>query len=776
MGQWYHGSRRLDKNRRKVVYRDKHWGPVAPSMRCGATREEQSRMTEKNKDHPPESDTERPSYDEIDEELINLSAPPPDLRLAVFTVIILILSCVMAVWFMPEAKYLAWTFREPTPLGEAADIDVSRLDSQTYVTIDGFPLIQRTLTYKEGVKWFMLSDNMRKFFPLAGQPHIFVQWAESEEYKAYRDQEIAPGTLGPPSHFTGHLVRRDDLGERFNRVWAFYDCLDLHYLGRCNHCLGKSSLDECREAFTCAENNDKKACEQILKRSKGPLESDISRLEKSAATPEDRAKLADLKGIQTAQREQRIAVASVQLEELATRSAELHALLAKKKAKDRAAVETIRAEVAKLRLSELEVRAVHALNTVKTLDDAAKKEIRADLARLDGLREKQATQTEGLKSLQALVQLGEALDKLKKRVTAIQNKLSVLPIDQLESLSKWEPDAANGKGILDAVAALEVAIAEQEKAQSAKAPAESSEPEGDDHEPDKVETPEPPPTQEGAQESENPSESGSAADGDSAPADETPERLEPSPEMLASPAYQTLTSKLASAANRVSTLLEKLDRVSEGTHKPLEQWARKPDVLGKVPEAVRETQVVESIQKLEGFLKDIPAPSEGADDTPPTLISRLNNGIDALNATKSAIERIETRVGAFEVGVYTRLENLKQKLKDKAALSLKAADDVDRLINDAIQYMTVHNLYLYKLKGAPEAMSELEKPLAPKMIESLNERLEPIEKAHTNPDWVVIDGEIPLDKLWVLFIYAMLAVMAIINLRKLWRFWNAYRD
>ena len=208
-------------------------------------------MSDEKSDKNSVDESPRDSFDDIDEELINLSAPPPDLRLLVFTLVILILSGVMAYWFLPEAKYLASAFRDPIPLGEAADIKVENLKNHTYVSVDGFPLIQRTLMFKEGVKWFTLSDNTRKFFPLAGQPHLYVQWAETDKHKAYRDPETQPGTLGPPAHFEGHLILREDLGENFDRIWVFYDCLKYHYIGRCNYCLGKISMDQCRDAFAC---------------------------------------------------------------------------------------------------------------------------------------------------------------------------------------------------------------------------------------------------------------------------------------------------------------------------------------------------------------------------------------------------------------------------------------------------------------------------------------------------------------------------------------------
>ena len=78
--------------------------------------------------------------------------------------------------------------------------------------------------------------------------------------------------------------------------------------------------------------------------------------------------------------------------------------------------------------------------------------------------------------------------------------------------------------------------------------------------------------------------------------------------------------------------------------------------------------------------------------------------------------------------------------------------------------------------GRLEEMTRLEKILDEKRIDTLARELDTLASKVENGDWVIIDREIPLDKLWVVLVYAVLAFMIVVNFRKLWRFWLAYRD
>jgi hypothetical protein len=391
-----------------------------------------------------------------------------------------------------------------------------------------------------------------------------------------------------------------------------------------------------------------------------------------------------------------------------------------------------------LRVGELRLRATHALRTVNSLSAVDKKKVESDRAGLDSLKAKRDAQMEALTVLKAFVQIGEALDKLRKRSAAAKTEIALLSLPEIGKLSEWDPRSSEGKHIADAVAALEIAIAEQKKAHGIV---------------------------------------GKRHDAGAAPPDagvndaEAPSLPSPSSEVLASPAYQRLTAHLDVLIERVRALIERLDSIGPGDVPELEKWALTPDVLGNIPDAVRETAVVESLHKLELMLGG--AASPGGADTP-SLIRRLNSGIDRLNELNKAIETSENRPGAKEFAVQTGLLALEHALA-KGVVGAES-DAVDRQIDQLIESMTTNNLYISQMKGAPELMARFENLLKPERIEKLSMRLDTFATTLERGDWVVIDREIPLDKLWVVLVYGILLMMIVINVKKLLRFWRAYKQ
>jgi len=216
----------------------------------------------------PKSDSERPDPanldEEYDEELAALSAPPPSLRHAVIICVILVLSAYMLYFFFPDLSYLLRGLEEPEDLGEAADILPEKLEFNSYVTIHGLPMMHHSVEFKEGFKWFALSDTTRNLFPLTGQPRLFVQWTEPEERRAYRDPNVNPERLALPYDFTGHLLDRSAVGGNYGKIWTFYDCLAVYSLRQCKHCLGLTEMAACRERFICAESFPADECAAML--------------------------------------------------------------------------------------------------------------------------------------------------------------------------------------------------------------------------------------------------------------------------------------------------------------------------------------------------------------------------------------------------------------------------------------------------------------------------------------------------------------------------------
>ena len=159
----------------------------------------------------------------MDEELLALAGPPPSLRHGIFTLIVIILSVVMLTWFYQDLAYLLQGLGAPEHLGDAADIDVSKLKDNSYVSVDGIPWITKSIRFHDWFKWFAMSDTTRKLFPLTGQPKLFVQWTIPQKDKAYRDPNVNPSSPMQPGYFEGHLVRRNKAGKSYNRVWAFIE-------------------------------------------------------------------------------------------------------------------------------------------------------------------------------------------------------------------------------------------------------------------------------------------------------------------------------------------------------------------------------------------------------------------------------------------------------------------------------------------------------------------------------------------------------------------------
>lgn len=156
-----------------------------------------------------------------DEELLALSGPPVNLRYGLVTLLVIALSIVMLVWFFPEFRYLMAGISGPRHLDDAADIDVTTLANNSYVSIEGIPWVTKTVTYDDGIKWFALSDTSRKLFPLMGQRKLLVRWTIPAENKAYRDPQANPSPPPLPGYFEGQLLRYDQYSSRYQRIWDF---------------------------------------------------------------------------------------------------------------------------------------------------------------------------------------------------------------------------------------------------------------------------------------------------------------------------------------------------------------------------------------------------------------------------------------------------------------------------------------------------------------------------------------------------------------------------
>ncbi len=580
---------------------------------------------------------------------------------------------------------------------------------------------------------------MRKFFPLAGQPNLYVQWAETDAHKAYRDPDYNPGVVGPPSHFKGHLVNRKDLGKNYEPVFVFYDCLKNHYLGRCNRCLGVTSQDTCRDTFVCAENNDKALCDAIRSRSETSIREELDALKTSGG---ESRKIQSLEAVLTAKREHRIAVQSVKLEELAQLAERLEKAAEQHDDTFLDDLSKTRRDLFALRLDELEIRAQNAFRTVSAMTPAVKTETENAISTLDARRKEKASLTKSLEIMRIFINIGDELERLQKRSRLLKKKAPHLTFEELAKLASFDPDTSDGKQIIEAIGALEAVIAGKERTlwnNMVEAAADG----GVDAD-----------------------ARDAGVDGNDAAVMAIP--IPPVTETLrANPDYQKLRANLDRIISRADTLLSKLKVLIPGQIKAFDEWAAMPDVLGTIPKGLRETRVIGAIARLEEMLAAAPAAGEGM----PLLAEAYNSKIDELEALEKQIAGLEKKPGLLELKLTDKLAKLKTMAKEQPTAVQSLQGQMEQLLAELLE----SGMYSIKLKGAPEEMSQLEKLLAPEKLSPIDSVLKRAEERLSPGDWVLIDGEVPLDKIWVIAVYLVLLSMIVVNLRKLWRFFMAYK-
>ncbi len=655
------------------------------------------------------------AVDEIDEELLALSPPPPNPRLLLLIILIFCMTVVMMVWFFPELKYFLSAFREPVKLGEAADIEVESLAPNRQAELHGFPLMQRTLTFKEGVKWFMLSNNTRKLSPLAGQPNIYVQWTESTARKAYRDPETNPGELGPPSSFKGQLATRQSMGANYEKIWVFYDCLKYHYIGRCNRCIGKNSMDDCRNTFVCEENAGKETCLEITSRSETDLSDEIAKAERSG----DKKTEEHLRQLKSLQNEIAVQARFVELEELDIKTGRLQNIAAKKKSSQISSLYKIRATLLNLRFQELKLRAVHALRTTSVLSEESKQKLHSLSGELKNKKTEEESLVSQLKIMKTLVRIGESLHRWNKRTEDIIAKAKEFPPSVVEKLSAFDPNAKKGSILLSALSSMESDLASVKK----NAP------------------------NEGENRDEVPSSDNAVDD--------------------------KHVVKLTEFKERLDDMMSRLSTLSPGQLPELEQWASKPDVLGDVPEPLMENRVMENISEIERMLASTTPNESASDETFLPLARRMNESIDKLAALRTEIKAIPETPGFHEMEIEKELSSISSVIE--SGITKDNADALAKRINMLIADMTIKGVYLAKLKGAEKEAAMLSKLLSEERLKELKVELQNASSTLEPIDYVLIDGEIPLDKLWVVAVYLILMLMLIVNIRKILLFVEAYR-
>lgn len=142
-----------------------------------------------------------PDPDAVDPELLELPSPPKGRRLATLALMALVVvaSAVLALSLRHDLAYF-FAPSDTVELGPATEIDPADLTPNTHVTIQGHPMMSRTVRYRR-----VLTGGEYLVFPLAGQRTIYVH------------AEDMPDTLSR-TEFTGRLVTFGQLGARVSAV------------------------------------------------------------------------------------------------------------------------------------------------------------------------------------------------------------------------------------------------------------------------------------------------------------------------------------------------------------------------------------------------------------------------------------------------------------------------------------------------------------------------------------------------------------------------------
>ncbi len=127
-----------------------------------------------------------------------LTAPPQTQRIVTVTVMALAVVAALALVFSlrGDMKY-ALAKAQPRDLGDARQLALTELESNSYVHIKGIPTVARAVRFSQGF------GTQYRVFPLSGQRQVFVRIAERGGESFVR------------SEFSGRLVTFADLGGRY---------------------------------------------------------------------------------------------------------------------------------------------------------------------------------------------------------------------------------------------------------------------------------------------------------------------------------------------------------------------------------------------------------------------------------------------------------------------------------------------------------------------------------------------------------------------------------
>jgi len=130
--------------------------------------------------------------------LVALTAPPQTQRVVTLTVMAaaVVAALALVLSLSGDMRY-AFARSQPHDLGDARQVDVASLESNSYVHLKGIPTVARAVRFTRGL------GTQYRVFPLSGQRQIYVQIEEHGGESFVR------------SEFSGRLVTFEDLGGRY---------------------------------------------------------------------------------------------------------------------------------------------------------------------------------------------------------------------------------------------------------------------------------------------------------------------------------------------------------------------------------------------------------------------------------------------------------------------------------------------------------------------------------------------------------------------------------
>ena len=470
---------------------------------------------------------------------------------------------------------------------------------------------------------------------------------------------------------------------------------------------------------------------------------------------ENRKRIAHLTDLEMSLREQGVAVKAVRLEEIYARADRLLRMVGDKE-RERQELESIRAKVLGMQFEDMAIRAGKPASVVDSFRGDDRAQLDLALERYKNLVKAEPAKIEELKALQAVIEIGNGLARLKERLSWLDERIVKIDPADIELLKKWklDPEKSTGAQILAAVEILEQALSRQTgPGEEIDADAGSVDPMNDGGVADD------------AREKENSEANRPAADIDE----------------IDEPDVKRTILALRAVASRADSLQARIAFVEPGAIPDFDKWAMKSNTVlhlcrstsgdgCKIPKGLRTNEIIGALDQLEKMLEGV----EPKDEEVPALSSKFDQGIDDLDEIKKGIRELEARSGMVELEVIEPLGALRKSIASLAyepAGARKVVQEMERVR----RVMMERGFYSTQLKGMPQELAAIEKNLDAGKISKLDERLDAFAATIDRSDWVLVDGDVPIDSIWVVFVYLLLVVMIVINVKKLWRFWLAWR-